>query len=571
MDSSDHRPATPLAILRVTLARDPVVRLCLALAAAAGLFIAFLSPAERSSFGALAVTATFLVPAIFSTRSCWRRVARPEERSFWHDLAIAYGLWLAIAVLLLASGPGAPYPVRLAAEIGTAVYYVLLVRAVESQPHRRRGAARLARRLNLAAVVVFVFGLLTYFWLIPGVLLRGGGEHMLLLPSVYLYATLDALLTVRLTLLARAVHSPRWRLLYSLLALTTGTMLAGDLAGSVLSYTHANYFYSASMIFVVLAARSRLRPPDAAALGTSSSFEDDPDRSWQTVVYALTLPLIDLAIYRFSLLDEAYHPLRATFVLLWTPLLAVIALLQNRQLSGERLHVLGKLRAKNEEMERFTHTVSHDLKAPLITIQGFLGMLERDTAAGDRERMESDIQRIRKAAEGMNRLIDELLELSRIGQVVNRAEAVSLRAVAAGVTDLLAAEIEGRGVDVTISADLPVVTGDRARLAQVFQNLVENAIKYMGQESDPRVEISFRRQGQETVYSVRDNGLGIDPRYREKVFELFSRLEPGVPGTGVGLALVKRIVESHGGRIWVESEGEGRGSTFCFTLADPGD
>ncbi len=401
-------------------------------------------------------------------------------------------------------------------------------------------------------------------------LFPGGDQQSLLLPSVYLYATLDALLTIRLFFLARAAGSPRWRILYSLLMLTTLTMLAGDLVFSVTSYTEANYFYSASMLFVILAARSRLYGSTSSGPEPPGSSEDYSDRSWQTVIYTLTLPLVDLAIYRFGLLDPDQRITRATFVLIWTPLLGAIALLQNRQLERDRQRVLAELQAKNTEMERFTYTVSHDLKAPLITVQGFLGMLEKDLAAGDLGRVKSDVKRIRNAAGSMGRLVNELLELSQIGLVMNQTEEVSLPAVASEVIELLATEISEHGVEVEISPDLPVVIGDRARLVQVFQNLVENAIKYMGVESDPRIEISLRQPGAETVYIVRDNGVGIDPRYQEKVFDLFSRLETSIEGTGVGLALVKRIIEGHDGRIWVESEGQGRGSTFCFTLGGQG-
>ncbi|HYW80645.1 MAG TPA: ATP-binding protein, partial [Thermoguttaceae bacterium] len=115
--------------------------------------------------------------------------------------------------------------------------------------------------------------------------------------------------------------------------------------------------------------------------------------------------------------------------------------------------------------------------------------------------------------------------------------------------------------------DLPVVFGDRLRLREVLQNLIDNAVKYMGDQPQPRVEIGWRPDGDETVYYVRDNGVGIDPCYHEKVFGLFDQLDQKVVGSGIGLSLVKRIVEVHGGLIWVESEGSGRGSTFCFTLA----
>ena len=123
-------------------------------------------------------------------------------------------------------------------------------------------------------------------------------------------------------------------------------------------------------------------------------------------------------------------------------------------------------------------------------------------------------------------------------------------------------------VAVTIGPDLPVVHGDRARLVEVVQNLVDNAAKFMGDEQKPAIEIGAREDGGEPVFFVRDNGIGIAPRHQERVFRLFDKLEAGGEGTGVGLALVKRIVELHGGRIWVESDG-GAGSTFCFTLPRP--
>jgi signal transduction histidine kinase len=112
-----------------------------------------------------------------------------------------------------------------------------------------------------------------------------------------------------------------------------------------------------------------------------------------------------------------------------------------------------------------------------------------------------------------------------------------------------------------------VVTGDRPRLLEVFQNLLDNAVKFMGSQPQPYINIGMRQDGEEPVYYVQDNGIGIAPRYHEKVFGLFERLDIANDGTGIGLTLVKRIIEVHGGRVWVESAGEGQGSTFCFTLS----
>jgi len=123
---------------------------------------------------------------------------------------------------------------------------------------------------------------------------------------------------------------------------------------------------------------------------------------------------------------------------------------------------------------------------------------------------------------------------------------------------------------VEIAPDLPIVRADRRRLLEVLQNLLENAAKFTGAQEHPKVEFGMRQDGDERVFFVRDNGQGIEPRFLERVFGLFEKLDPGGEGTGVGLALVRRIIEAHGGRVWAESAGLGRGATFCFTLASGG-
>jgi signal transduction histidine kinase len=227
------------------------------------------------------------------------------------------------------------------------------------------------------------------------------------------------------------------------------------------------------------------------------------------------------------------------------------------------------LAAKNAELERFTYTVSHDLKSPLVTIRGFAGLAGTDLAAGNSARVRQDLGRIVAAADKMHRLLDDLLELSRVGRVVNPPEDVPLAELAQEAVELVRGRIESRGVAVDIAPDLPVVRADRRRLLEVLQNLLENAVKFAGEQPGPRVEIAARQDGDETVFFVRDNGRGIEPRFLERVFELFEKLDPGADGTGVGLALVRRIVEAHGGRVWAESDGPGRGATFCFTLPSP--
>ena len=246
---------------------------------------------------------------------------------------------------------------------------------------------------------------------------------------------------------------------------------------------------------------------------------------------------------------------------------------RDRALSAakERLEALvEELEAQHAELERFTYTVSHDLMSPLITIKGFIGLLEKDARKGDRQRVGEDVVRINNAADAMAQLLHELLELSRIGRLNNEPEDVSMSVLAREAVDLAAGRIAEGGVEVVIAEDLPTVRGDGPRLLEVLQNLVENGVKFMGGQEQPRIEIGSRQIDGETVYHVRDNGIGIDPRFHDKVFGLFERLETGTPGTGIGLAIVKRIVEVHGGRIWVESEGPGKGTTFRFTLPPAG-
>jgi len=224
------------------------------------------------------------------------------------------------------------------------------------------------------------------------------------------------------------------------------------------------------------------------------------------------------------------------------------------------------LASKNAELERFTYTVSHDLKSPLVTIRGFAGLAGTDLAAGKLDRVRLDLGRIVAASDKMQRLLEDLLELSRVGRVVNPPEDVALEPLVREAVELVKGLLDGGGVEVEIAPGLPVVRADRRRLLEVYQNLVENAAKFTGGASAPRIEIGVRRDDDGRVFYVRDNGRGIEPRFLERVFELFEKLDPGADGTGVGLALVRRIVEAHGGRVWAESDGPGRGSTFCFTL-----
>ncbi|AFM27703.1 PAS domain S-box protein [Desulfomonile tiedjei] len=240
-----------------------------------------------------------------------------------------------------------------------------------------------------------------------------------------------------------------------------------------------------------------------------------------------------------------------------------------KQAEIERERLITELEAKNAELERFTYSVSHDLRSPLITIRTFLGFVAENVTNGNTENLKSDLDRIDKAAEKMGQLLGEILELSRVGRLFNPPTKVPMRELVDETLELLSGRIAQHGVEVQVAPDLPILLVDRPRLLEVFQNLIENSMKFMGDQPHPRIEIGIKENGDETLLFVRDNGIGINPLYHEKVFGLFNKLDQKTEGTGIGLALAKRIVEVHGGRIWVESEGIGSGSTFYLTLPCP--
>ena len=234
----------------------------------------------------------------------------------------------------------------------------------------------------------------------------------------------------------------------------------------------------------------------------------------------------------------------------------------------ERKKLILELEANNAELERFTYTVSHDLRNPLVTIKGFLGMLRKDLEDGRKDRIDSDFRRIANASDKMDELLSDLLELSRIGRVINPPEKVDFGLLTREAVELLDARLRTKNVTVNISPDLPIIFGDRIRLREVMENLIDNAAKYTGDENNPIIEIGTKKWDMDQVIFVKDNGIGIESQHLAKIFSLFEKLDQQSEGTGIGLALIKRIIETHGGKIWVESEGLGKGSTFYFTIPD---
>lgn len=224
-----------------------------------------------------------------------------------------------------------------------------------------------------------------------------------------------------------------------------------------------------------------------------------------------------------------------------------------------------ELKRSNAELERFAYSVSHDLEQPLGTIVNFTQLLEHHYGKELDERAREYLGFIVDGGQRTRLMIDDLLTYSRVStkgaefETFNSEEALR-RAIAN-----LDAAISESHASVT-SGDLPEVNGDAAQFVRLFQNLIGNGIKFRGREP-PRVHVAAARRNGDVIFSVSDNGIGIDPKYFDRIFDIFQRLNrrEEYPGTGVGLSICKRIVERHEGRIWVESQ-PGKGSTFYFSI-----
>lgn len=233
--------------------------------------------------------------------------------------------------------------------------------------------------------------------------------------------------------------------------------------------------------------------------------------------------------------------------------------------TAELMHANEALLRSNLELQQFAYIAAHDLQTPLRSISGFAQLLQKDYAGRLGASADDLIRRVVDNAQRMRTLIQDLLVYSRIDSLGRPLRPVALDLLFGEVVAALEPRISELGAEVT-RGELPVVLGDRSQLAQVLHNLVDNGLKYHGSDP-PRVHVSAEPQGEEWVVSVQDNGIGIAPRHHRRIFDIFRRLhtQQSYPGTGIGLALCRKVVERHGGRIWVESE-PGKGSVFRFTL-----
>jgi two-component system sensor kinase FixL len=266
--------------------------------------------------------------------------------------------------------------------------------------------------------------------------------------------------------------------------------------------------------------------------------------------------------------DGSLVTVASTWTLQHDDLHGVSSVVEINQDIAERKRYEAELQSKAAEMERFAYTVSHDLKSPLITIKSFVSMIEQDLAVGNLERSRSDLQRVARAAEKMQNLLGEVLALVRVGRVESKPETVSFAVLVDEALQSVAGRIEQNSIRVEVASNLPSVRVDRRRMVEVLQNLIDNAAKFMGSQAAPEIVIGASNDGPETRFFVKDNGIGIEAKYQQKIFGLFDKLDPKSEGSGAGLAIIKRIVDLHGGRIWVESPGRSMGSTFYFTLKE---
>jgi PAS domain S-box-containing protein len=233
----------------------------------------------------------------------------------------------------------------------------------------------------------------------------------------------------------------------------------------------------------------------------------------------------------------------------------------------DRRQMEERLQKTNEELQHFVHVVSHDLKTPVVSIYGFSERLRKNYADKLDENGIRYLKHIMSCSTRIEALVSDLLTFSTIGKVVPKTESCSSLEIVENVLSYLSVRLKKNRVDLIVADNLPVVSFDRERLHQVFQNLIVNAIKFTRTIDAPKIEIGYKNTAKFHQFYIRDNGIGIDRRNHQKIFKKFQRLEEAgnEEGTGLGLAIVERIVVGHGGKIWVESEKE-KGATFFFTI-----
>ena len=240
---------------------------------------------------------------------------------------------------------------------------------------------------------------------------------------------------------------------------------------------------------------------------------------------------------------------------------------ERREIEKKLQEYAQELERSNEELQQFAYVASHDLQEPLRMITSYLQLLERQYRDLFDETANEFIQFAVDGAKRMQSLLEALLAYSRVGTRGGPMHPVNTEKIMTEVQENLRFAIEDSRAEI-ILGDLPIVSGDEHQLLQIFQNLVSNALKYHGERA-PIIQVQANSENGHVQFSVKDNGIGIQPKYQDRIFLIFQRLhtQEEIPGTGIGLAICKRIIERHGGRIWMESDGRA-GTTFYFTIPE---
>ena len=226
-----------------------------------------------------------------------------------------------------------------------------------------------------------------------------------------------------------------------------------------------------------------------------------------------------------------------------------------------------ELQKINEELENFVRVVSHDLKTPIISVQGFASRLLKKRGDKMEAKERKYLEQIRTSADRMELLVSDLLSLSMVGRVVSTFKEVPSLEIVTSAASSLKDRVKKNEIELVLGKNLPTIYCDGERIYQVFENLLSNATKFVQGTGNPKIEVGYEEEETFHQFYVKDNGIGIDPKYHRKIFEMFHRLKEvkDLEGSGLGLAIVHRIIDHHGGRVWVESE-KAKGATFYFTL-----
>jgi|GEM_PF-5394532 len=269
--------------------------------------------------------------------------------------------------------------------------------------------------------------------------------------------------------------------------------------------------------------------------------------------------------YYFNLYDKYFEiiifsPEKNQFATIFTDIT------EKKKAELERQKIIKQLEDKNAELEKFTYTVSHDLKSPIVTIKGFIGMLKNSIEEKKYDEIDESLKYITIASDKVELLLKDLLKLAKLGYKIDEFKKINMKDIINKSLDMLKIQQQEKNIKINIMNGFPEVMVDSLKMEEVYQNLIENAIKFSKDTDNPKIDIGYTKKNKKYIYYVKDNGIGIDPKYKDKIFNIFDKLDNKTDGSGIGLAIVKRIIKLHTGEIWLESKGKNKGTVFYFTL-----